>query len=37
MTIIINSFAQFMPYIFIISVFGLVVDSVLNTFRGGKL
>lgn len=37
MIIIVNSFAQFMPYVFFITVFGMVVDFVLNAFRGGRL
>lgn len=34
MEIIVNSFAQFMPYVFIIIVLGLVWDMVLRAFRG---
>lgn len=36
MLIIVNSFAQFMPYVFFIEVFGLVVCMVLDAFRGGR-
>lgn len=34
MEIIANSFAQFMPYVFIMIVVGLCWDMVLRAFRG---
>lgn len=34
MTVIIDSFAQFLPYIFVIVVVGLVWDNVVSAFQG---
>ena len=34
MLLIAESFAQFMPYVFFITVLGLVYDMVLSAFRG---
>lgn len=34
MLIIINSFAQFMPYIFMLIVVGIIWDKVLSAFQG---
>lgn len=35
--IIIRSFGQFMPYVFILMVFGLLVDMVCRAFTGRGL
>lgn len=34
MDIIVTSFGQFMPYVFIIIVFGIVTDIVIRAFEG---
>lgn len=34
MAIIINSFAQFLPYVFMIVVVGLIWDRVVSAFQG---
>lgn len=34
MYIIANSFGQFMPYVFVIIVFGIVTDIVIRAFTG---
>ena len=34
MDIIVNSLAQFMPYVFMIIVVGIIWDNVISTFRG---
>ncbi len=34
MSIIINSFAQFLPYIFMLVVVGIVWDKVISAFQG---
>lgn len=34
MDIIVNSLAQFMPYIFVIIVVGIIWDMVLSAFQG---
>ncbi len=34
MLIIINSFAQFMPYIFMLVVVGIIWDKVISAFQG---
>lgn len=37
MEVIVISFAQFMPYVFVICVVGIVWDMVTRAFRGGGL
>lgn len=34
MQIIVEGFAQFLPYVFMLSVVGIIWDSVLSAFRG---
>lgn len=34
MDIIVNSLAQFMPYVFMIVVVGLIWDGVISAFKG---
>lgn len=34
MEVIASSFAQFMPYVFVICVVGIVWDHVISAFRG---
>ncbi len=36
MSFIVNSFAQFMPYVFVIIVVGLIWDKVISAFRGSS-
>lgn len=37
MEIIVVSFAQFMPYVFVICIVGIIWDMVISAFRGGRL
>lgn len=34
MEVILNSFGQFMPYIFMLCVVGIIWDKVISTFMG---
>ena len=34
MDIIVNSFGQFMPYIFMLVVIGIIWDKVISSFQG---
>lgn len=36
MSVVINGFAQFLPYVFMLAVVGIIWDSVITAFRGGK-
>lgn len=37
MQIVAVTFGQFLPFVFILSVVGIVWDKVISAFRGGKL
>ncbi len=34
MQVVIEGFAQFLPYVFMLTVVGIIWDSVLSAFRG---
>lgn len=37
MQLVAVTFGQFLPYVFILCVVGIVWDKVISAFRGGKL
>lgn len=37
MMLVLSVFANFLPYVFILAVVGIVEDKVLSAFRGGRL
>lgn len=37
MMLVVTTFANFLPYVFIICVVGIVEDKILSAFRGGRL
>lgn len=37
MMIVILTFAQFLPYVFVLCCVGIVWDKVISAFRGGRL
>lgn len=37
MQIVAVTFGQFLPYVFILCVVGIVWDKIISAFRGGKL
>lgn len=37
MQIVVLTFGQFLPHVFVICVFGLIVSKVVSAFTGGRL